>query len=316
MTCDETRPLLEEYHDRELAPARAEEVRTHVAGCGPCAAELASLEKLDRTLRAAPAKSDPVAWDRYVDRVRDRTRGSRRASWKAAIPLAAAAALILAFTRLFAPEPVVPSGSLLDRYAAAGPEARASLERSVATLDRDGLASLALAMVTDPDPARRQLAARLLGPRLNEDATRKLLLDQSLEEQRRDEEAVLVDLGFEEGDEELVAPAVEMARRPENFDDAVRILRRLDRGTLNRSGHSKIVERLRELLNSDLPKDRDLAIRIAGELEILAEDLVEFLDVPGLGDRVLEFLKRRTGQDFGKDKTAWRGWFGRQSSRM
>jgi hypothetical protein len=104
-----------------------------------------------------------------------------------------------------------------------------------------------------------------------------------------------------------------MARSPSHFDDAVRILRRLDRGALNRTVHAEIVRRLRELLASDLPRDRDLAVRIAGALEILIEDLVEFLDVPDLGARVLEFLKRRTGQDFGKNKDAWRGWFAKRS---
>jgi hypothetical protein len=36
--------------------------------------------------------------------------------------------------------------------------------------------------------------------------------------------------------------------------------------------------------------------------------------VPELGDRALEFLRKRTGQDFGKDRKAWRSWF--ESRRM
>jgi len=104
-----------------------------------------------------------------------------------------------------------------------------------------------------------------------------------------------------------------MARSQSLFDDAVRILRRLDRGTLNRTAHSEIVRRLRGFLASDLPRDRELAVRLAGELEILIEDVVEFLDVPDLGARVLEFLKRRTGKDFGADKNAWRAHFARRS---
>lgn len=313
MTCDDIRVLLDEYHDRELDPPRAETVRVHVAACAACAGELRRIESLDRTLRAAPTLSDDVRWEPYVDRIRERVRATRRAPWKAVVPLAAAALLVFAFVRTFPQE----QASLLDRYAAADPAERTRLEKSVATLNRDGLASLALAMVADEDPERRRIAARLLSPRLNEQPIQELLLARSRELGERDaEEAVLIDLGFEPGDEELVGPALDMARSPANFGDAIRILRRLDRGTLNRKAHAEIVRRLRELLGSDLPRERELAVRVAGELEILTEDVVEFLDVPELGARVIEFLRRRTGKDFGMDKGAWRAWFARQTGRM
>ncbi len=310
MTCDEALALIGEYHDRELDPARAEAVRSHLANCESCSGELRSLERLDATLRAAPVRPDDVRWDRYVDRVRERALASRPVSWRAVLPLAAAALFVFGFSKWISPgEP-----PLLDRYAAASPEERARLERSVDRLGRDGLASLALAMVADANPERRRMAARLLSPRLNDPSIRQLLLDRSRELERRDaEEEVLIDIGFEPGDEALVGPALEMARSEAHFADATRILRRLDRGTLNRTAHAEIVKRLRELLASDLPRERDLAVRIAGELEILLEDVVEFLDVPGLGERVLEFLRRRTGKDFGTDKAAWRAYFARRS---
>lgn len=314
MTCDEARPLLDEYHDRELAPERADAVRTHLAACKACSAEVKALESLDRALRTAPARGEDVRWDRYVDRIRERTGAGRRNPWKALVPLAAAAMLAVVFARSF----TTPEGSpatLLDRYAAAGAAERDRLERSVASLGRESLAPLALAMVADADPARRRYAARLLAPRLHDETVRQLILDRSRDEERRDpgDEAILIDIGFEPGDEELVAPALDMARSQSLFDDAVRILRRLDRGTLNRTAHSEIVRRLRGFLASDLPRDRELAVRLAGELEILIEDVVEFLDVPDLGARVLEFLKRRTGKDFGADKNAWRAYFARRS---
>jgi len=314
MTCDEARPLLEEYHDRELAPERADFVRIHIAACETCSAELRALEALDRSLRAAPARGEDVRWDRYVDRIRERTGTGRRNPWKALIPLAAAAALAVVFARSFA-APDGATAPLLDRYAAASPAERERLERSVATLGRESLAPLALAMVADADPARRRYAARLLAPRLNDETVRQLILDRSREQERRDdgEEAILIDIGFEPGDEELVAPALDMAKSQAHFADAIRILRRLDRGTLNRTAHSEIVRRLRGFLSSDLPRDRELAVRLAGALEILIEDVVEFLDVPDLGARVLEFLKRRTGKDFGADKNAWRAFLARRS---
>ncbi|HZN61266.1 MAG TPA: zf-HC2 domain-containing protein [Planctomycetota bacterium] len=306
MTCDDIRVLLDEYHDRELTPERAEPVRSHLAGCASCSAELQSLEALDRTLRSAPARTDEVRWDRYVDRVRERARPARRVSWKAALPVAAAALFVFGFAGW-----LTPGRSLLDRYAAAGPAERVRLEQSVARLDPHGVAALVAAVIADPAPERRRMAAQLLTTRLEkDDAIRKLLIDRSDELARHDgEEEVLVDIGFEPGDEALVGPALEMARSPANFADAVRILRRLDRGTLNRKAHGEIVRRLRELLASDLPRERELAVRLAGELEILLGDVVEFLDVPELGGRVLEFLRRRTGKDFGTDKDAWRAWF-------
>jgi len=310
MTCAEARILIEEYHDRELDPARAEAIRSHLASCAACSDDVRRLESLDRALRATPPRTDDVKWERYVASIRERTGAARRIPWKAIIPFAAAAALVAVFSRAFAPEP----RPLLDRYATADATERARLEGSVLRLDREGLAPLALAMVADADPERRRLAARLLSPRLNDEAVRQLLLDRSREQERREsDEAVLIDIGFEPGDEDLVGPALEMARSPANFEDAVRILRRLDRGTLNRTAHSEIVRRLRELLASDLPRDRELAVRLAGELEILIEDVVEFLDVPELGARVLEFLRRRSGKDFGTDKSAWRAWFARRS---
>jgi hypothetical protein len=313
MTCDEIRGLIEEHHDRELDPARAELVRSHLAGCAACAGELRSLERLDAALRSAPVPADDVRWDRYVERVRNRTLASRPLPWRAVIPFAAAALLVFGFARWFSPG---GERSLVDRYAAAGPDERARLERSVMTLGLEDLATLAAAMIGDLDPERRRMAAHLLSPRLGDETVRQLLLDRSREMARRDDqEAVLVDIGFEPGDEALVDPALEMARSEALFPDAARILRRLDRGTLNRKAHSAIVRRLRELLASDMPRDRGLAVRLAGELEILLEDVVEFIDVPDLGARVLEFLRRRTGKDFGTDKAAWRAWLAR-SGRM
>ena len=308
MTCDEIRGLLDEYHDRELEAGRAEAVRAHVGGCAACSAELKALESLDRALRSAPARTDDVKWDHYVDQVRRRTEAPHRPGWKALIPVAAAAALVFAFARALPDE-----RPILDRYAAASDAERKAIEKQIAAMNREALAPLAVAMVADGDPARRLMAARLLAPRLKEPDIQQLLLDRSREQEERDtQETVLIDLGFEPGDEDLVAPAIDMARSSTHEADAIRILRRIDRGTLNRKGHSEIVRRLRELLASDSARDRQLAVRLAGELEILIEDVVEFLDVPGLDQQVLEFLKRRTGKDFGRDKDAWRAWFARR----
>jgi hypothetical protein len=316
MTCDDIRNALGEYHDRELDSAKADVVRSHLASCSACSAELRSLESLDRALRASPARPASVSWDAYLDKVRDRAGLRRRPSWRAILPFAAAALLAVGFSRWFQAEDRRP---LLDRYASAGPEEQSRLEHRVMTAGPKELSPLIAAMIADPDPARRDLAIRLLTPRLRgqDETVRRLLLDRSDELARGDaDEEILIGVGFEPGDEDLVAPALEMARSSANYADAIRILRRLDQGALNRKAHGEIVRRLREMLSSDLPRDRELAVRVAGELEILVEDVVEFLEVPDLGGRVLEFLKRQTGQDFGKDKNAWRAWFARQTGRM
>jgi len=311
MKCDEIRESIAEYHDRELDPQRAERVREHLAGCASCSGELRELEGLETALRGAPIRADDIRWDAYVAKVRDRATASRRSAWKALIPLAAAALFLWGFTRVFTVE---NGASLVDHYALADAEGRARLERKAARLGTDGVAALVTILVADPDPVRQRVAAKLLGSRMNEGPVRQLLVERSKEVARQDSaEVVLVDIGFEPGDDELVAPAMEMARSERLFADAVRILKRLDRGTLNRSGHAEIVRRLREMLSSDLPREREAGFRIARELEILLEDVVEFLDVPALGPQVLDFLRRRTGQKFGPDKAAWRAWFARKS---
>jgi anti-sigma factor RsiW len=311
MKCDEIRESIAEYHDRELDPERAERVRAHLAGCASCAGELQELEGLETALRGAPLRADEVRWDAYVARLRERTTAARASAWRALIPLAAAALLVWGFSRIF----TVENGpSLVDRYATADAGGREQIEREAARLGHDGVAALVTVLIADPVPARQRIAARLLGSRMNEPPVRQLLVERSKEVARQDAaEVVLVDIGFEPGDDELVAPALEMARSERLFPDALRILKRLDRGALNRSGHAEIVRRLREMLASDLPREREAGFRIARELEILLEDIVEFLDVPALGPQALEFLRRRTGQDFGTDKAAWRAWFARKS---
>src|SRR6185295_14532915 len=102
--------------------------------------------------------------------------------------------------------------SLVDQYASADSEGRARLEKNSARLGRDGVAALVTVLVADPDPARQRIAAKLLGSRMNEGPVRQLLVERSREVARQDSaEVVLVDIGFEPGDDELVAPAMEMA---------------------------------------------------------------------------------------------------------
>lgn len=317
MKCDEIRESLGEYADRELSPPMLDRVREHLADCKSCAAELQALERLEETLRSVPAGGDEVRWDGYLERVRARTTGSRRFSWRALVPVAAAVLMTFGLARMMSARPPPPQPrALLERYAAADAAGRAALEREAARLEPDGLAFLAAAMVEDPDAAIQRAAGRLLASRADEEPVRRLLLARSAEASLADADEVLIgEIGTEPSDADMVAPALEMAKSSRLFADAVRVLRKLDRGGLNRTAHGEIVRRVRELLSSDMPQDRELGVRLVGALEILVVDVVEFLDVPDLAPQVLEFLRRRTSQDFGTDKKAWRAWFARKTGR-
>ncbi|MFY9823289.1 MAG: zf-HC2 domain-containing protein, partial [Thermoanaerobaculia bacterium] len=66
-TCDNALDLLEPYVDGDLEPAVAERLRSHLASCPSCAAELALAERIQRELRALPQLDCPPE---IVERVR------------------------------------------------------------------------------------------------------------------------------------------------------------------------------------------------------------------------------------------------------
>ena len=62
MNCDQARPLLGAYHDRELEPGLRAAVEAHVAGCDACTRELAGHGLLRDALRAhVPRAEAPAA---------------------------------------------------------------------------------------------------------------------------------------------------------------------------------------------------------------------------------------------------------------
>ena len=60
MKCEAARPLLESYLDGELDRAAVDELESHLSTCAACRAELAALERLRTTLRAAPRHRAPA----------------------------------------------------------------------------------------------------------------------------------------------------------------------------------------------------------------------------------------------------------------
>lgn len=116
-------------------------------------------------------------------------------------------------------------------------------------------------------------------------------------------------IGIEVSDVELVGYAIGLARSERTAPEALGILSKLDREGFNREAHAEIVRQLRGLLASGQEGEIRTAFRVLERLEMMEADVIEFLDVPDLGGRALEFLRRRTGKDFGVDKAAWRSWF-------
>src|SRR3954469_12693627 len=84
LICEETRPLLEEYHDEELPVGDQIAVRAHLEWCDDCAAVLSDLRLMRGLVRAgAPGQTrltrdDGVA---FGSAVVSRARAEARASW-------------------------------------------------------------------------------------------------------------------------------------------------------------------------------------------------------------------------------------------
>jgi anti-sigma factor RsiW len=183
---------------------------------------------------------------------------------------------------------------------------RGSVARAAEWAESQGGSIDARLLTTLSDPSvTRQKAAGLLIASLP-DASRSRILDAQTRPAREWE---LQDIGGDLTDVELVGYAIQLAKSEKTADEAVRILRKLDKDAVNRAAHDAIVRSLRELFTSGQESSIRAGFRIAERLELLVGDVVEFLDVPELGDRALEFLKKQSGRDFGRDKPAWRGYF-------
>ena len=59
MNCDESRRLLDAYHDRELDVVRSVEIERHLSDCGKCTAALQNLRALRKAM--APARDLPCS---------------------------------------------------------------------------------------------------------------------------------------------------------------------------------------------------------------------------------------------------------------
>jgi anti-sigma factor RsiW len=97
--CNHIGPLLDGYYDGELGSLERWRVQRHLARCGACRHDLASLEAVGGCVRAAVAgQVEPDFWDGIAGRLPapravERTRAPRRRrAWPASLATAAAAA--------------------------------------------------------------------------------------------------------------------------------------------------------------------------------------------------------------------------------
>ncbi|MBI4565206.1 MAG: zf-HC2 domain-containing protein [Planctomycetes bacterium] len=318
-TCTSIRGALGEYMDRQLDPLRREEVRAHVAGCEACAVELRALERLEQVLKSVPGDGESVRWEAYVSRVGAAARRARRGAWKVILPLGAAALFFAGWAR-WASTPAPPErplSALLDEYASAGAARRAQIERDAGRGGAADLQALIAIMLDAHTPPPRQVAAVRILASSNDERVRGLALEQARAPAAEGaDEWALLEIGAEPTDDELIEHAIELTKREDTAPEALRILRKIDRRGLNGPAHADIVRRVRGLLASEVEGDRRAGLRIVAALEVLEEDVIEFLDVPGLREAALDFLRRRAGQDFGADKEAWRAYFARRSGKM
>lgn len=133
--CDNVGPLLDGYHDGELDSLERRRVEQHIAGCGACRRDLASLGAVGRAVRAAVAGTPaPDLWGAIARelppaRARGaaplRTRAPLRRRWIPAVAAAAVAASVFLL--------LVDPAELLGPAADRGPS---GVVRSVYSHDR------------------------------------------------------------------------------------------------------------------------------------------------------------------------------------
>jgi hypothetical protein len=296
MNCREV--PLDEYLDGELDASARLEVEAHLASCEVCGKELGRSRRLENLLRRVPGGEAPDL-DRYWAALRRQARHPRGGRWGAG----AAAALLLGgilYALLPDSRPVDVGAELKayaetqsreaeDRLRRAGPQAWGALERALGESD-----------------VRLQFAAATLLFKLGDEATRKRVLAGF--ESRRESGSgwTLFDPGTEKEDIEMVPVAVSALEAEGQERWALDVLRRLNR--LDRAAHRKIVESVVTLLRSQNVRIQGLALDIVRELEIEfpLSSIVDLLDSPELGGQALRTLREATGQDFGRDKDAWR----------
>jgi len=313
MTCDTARGRLEELFDGELHGDDAASVQAHVHACAACAAEIAAFKRLEDVLRGAPAGARPDG-ERYLARVKERTRARENSRWTALLPLAAAAMLMIGLAWVLAsptPSKGTDISALVDEYRTADAERQAAIEKKLQAGGADAIVQLK-ALVQSGLPQRQQAAAVILA-RYQDKSVTQWLVDYSNREPASPD-VLLLEIGSEPSDDELVGSAFDLLRSSKTREDGFSVLRKLHKGGLNRQAAYAMVDRVKGLLASPSPKDQELGLEVLRTVGVKfpLPDLVDLLDVPELGDKAYEFLKQQTNKDYGRDKKAWAEYFGRR----
>jgi hypothetical protein len=272
-----------------LLDGEQEEGRAHLEACERCRAEWVVLGRLESLMRAGRAACAPAP-EAVVAAVRRRLGGPRRASWRPAALVAAAALFAAALWRLGAAgEP--PVADLVEMYALKGnPEAA----RAIVARGTEGLRGLA--ELLDAPDARLQAAAVELFGRFDPEQARRVLLAR---ESDRGPIDLLARSPYADSNDDLGLGLRQAARLPGHRRFALEELARAD---------------LMAGLTSEDPELQQRAVVWISKTRnprFGAAEMIELMDQPVLRQKLLQILPRATGQDFGEDAEQWKAYLRR-----
>lgn len=291
---------LELFHDGELAPAERDAVRTHLADCAACRAEVEQIGKLDGVLKV-PVGAQPK-WDRFVAGIRVRTTpswGRRIAAIAAALLLGVTIWNVVQFSKPTRTERPVALRDPVGAYLAARTDADRA--RVLATIRDEQLPEI-VAALDHPDVKRQIAAAQMLGSIRNQ-KVEKLL------EAYKDKQKPLTEAS---GDLELSPERVVSAmREAEKIGEKGPLLNVVGPGALDVEIREAVSKWSGSLLASSSPRLRRLGLEIVKEVDVDFPwaQVVDLVDAPEVGGLAVEVLREKSGQDFGTDKQAWKRHF-------
>ncbi|HEX7177068.1 MAG TPA: zf-HC2 domain-containing protein [Pyrinomonadaceae bacterium] len=218
MNCEESRPLLEEYFDGELAGAAAARVAAHLASCGSCAALYESLGREQEFYRVAEPEAATAAnlWAGVSARLEGERGGGRAARlWRTVRGRAAFAAFGAprfspALTAAAVLTAVVLTAGVMT-YLNAGRQP----QPETASVARQGAAESDIAPRTGNDNERGDSARPVPARRAEGDAAMKSSAS-GVGEQRRAVASVVAEGG------RRARPHPEVQRRDDTADELVR----------------------------------------------------------------------------------------------
>lgn len=325
--CEQAHDLLEPYHDGELAPEVAVEVRRHVRDCGRCRTVLGRMRRLEDLLRSTEPEvdPDPEYVDRQVRRIRSRLRERQVLIPIRMLAAAAAGALVVALIWAFHPGPGETTDPAETRRTVARLvreylEAREAEEQRIAAeiVSRGAEAvPVVCRMVREAEGSDQVKLHPILAQLGKTEEERRLLLKYLGGGRESDGKVVLTEWGWDqEADAELAARLSEILLQRTDETGGGRLQRFAEKTIeqLARYGgeaRREIKASVMKWLQSDNPELVRKALKIASatQLSFTDAEIVELLQVKDSSVRegALQYLRKRYGREnLGPDPAAWR----------